>query len=315
MAISNKSKKCQQAAHANNESRRAAGSVLSRKREPQIEQGGKVWQQDAPAGRHPAVTTARTSTHIAFSVWKALFLREAVSRISAGRAAWLWLLVEPLVHVVFLLFVFTTIRMRTVGGIETAVWLMVGMLAFLMFRRTGTRTQNAVSSNQGLFTYRQVKPVDTVLVRAALEGFLMLLVAIILFSGTALFGIDIIPDDPLAVLEAFLGLWLVGVGFGLCASVAGELIPEIGKLIGFIMMPMYLISGVIYPIASVPQPYRDWLMLNPVAHGLEAARLGFASYYHAVPELSIAYLYGFALVATFFGLALHVHFQTRLIAR
>jgi capsular polysaccharide transport system permease protein len=261
------------------------------------------------------VSIHRSSTSITLSVWKALFLREAVSRISAGRAAWLWLLVEPLVHVVFLLFVFITIRMRTVGGIDTAVWLMVGMMAFLMFRRTGTRTQNAVASNQGLFAYRQVKPVDTVLVRAALEGFLTTLVAVVLFSGTALFGIDIVPDNPLAVLEAFLGLWLVGVGFGLSASVAGELVPEIGKLIGFIMMPMYLASGVIFPIASVPQPYREWLMLNPVAHGLEAARLGFAPYYHAVPELSIAYLYGFALVAIFLGLALHVRFQTRLIAR
>jgi len=257
----------------------------------------------------------RSSTGIALSVWKALFLREAVSRISAGRAAWLWLLVEPVVHVVFLLFVFITIRMRTVGGIETAVWLLAGMLAFLMFRRTASRTQNAVSSNQGLFAYRQVKPVDTVLVRAALEGFLMMMVALVLFSGAALFGVDVLPDDPLGVLEAFFGLWLVGVGFGLMASVGGELIPELNKLLGFIMMPMYLISGVIFPIASVPQPYRDWLMLNPVAHGVEASRLGFATYYHAVPELSIAYIYNFALVAIFLGLALHVRYQTRLIAR
>jgi len=261
------------------------------------------------------VTTARTSTHIAFSVWKALFLREAVSRISTGRAAWLWLLVEPVVHVVFLLFVFITIRMRTVGGIETAVWLLAGMLAFLMFRRTASRTQNAVSANQGLFAYRQVRPIDTVLVRAALEGFLMMMVALILFNGAALFGVDVLPDDPLAVLEAFFGRWLVGVGFGLMASVGGELIPELNKLLGFIMMPMYLISGVIFPIASVPQPYREWLMLNPVVHGIEAARLGFATYYHAVPELSIAYVYSFALVAVFLGLALHVRYQTRLIAR
>jgi capsular polysaccharide transport system permease protein len=122
----------------------------------------------------------------------------------------------------------------------------------------------------------------------------------------------LLPAQPLAVLEAFFGLWLVGLGFGLVTSVAVELVPEIGRLLGFIMRPMFLLSGVIFPISAVPQPYRDWLMLNPVAHGLEAARLGFSSYYHAVPELSVAYIYGFALVTIFLGLALHRHFAVRL---
>jgi len=261
------------------------------------------------------MNTTRTPTNITLSVWKALFLREAVSRLSAGRAAWLWLLLEPIVHVVFMLFIFTIIRMGKVGGIDTVVWLMVGMLAFFMFTRTGTQTQNAVKSNRGLFTYRQVKPVDTVLVRAALEGFITILVAIILFSSAALFGISTLPDNPLLVLEAFFGLWLVGMGFGLMASVAGELIPELEKVIGFVMTPLYFASGVIFPITVVPQPYRDWLLLNPMAHGLEAARLGFAPYYHAVPELSIAYIYGFALGAIFLGLALHGRFASRLIAQ
>ncbi len=256
---------------------------------------------------------ARTSTGITFSVWKALFLREAVSRLSAGRAAWLWLLVEPLISVVFLLFIFTGFRMHTVGGINTVIWLMVGMMAFLMFRRTGTQTQNAVDANRGLFTYRQVKPIDTVLMRAALEGFVTLLITLILFCAAALFEIDITPEDPLLVLEAFFGLWLVGMGFGLITSVVGELIPELGKISSFVMTPLYFASGAMIPLASISQPYRDWLMFNPVAHGLEAARLGFASYYHAPSQLSVFYLYAFALVVIFFGLALHVRYATRLI--
>lgn len=261
------------------------------------------------------MNSVRTPAVVTLSVWKALFLREAVSRLSAGRGAWLWLLLEPVVHIVFLMFIFAIIRMHVVGGVDTAVWLMVGLLAFFMFRRTATQAQNAVDSNQALFAYRQVKPADTVLVRAALEGFLMVLVAIILFGGAGLFGLGIVPADPLAVLEAFFGLWLVGLGFGLMASVAIELVPELGKFLGLAMTPLYFFSGVIFPIAQVPQPYRDWLLLNPVVHGLEAARLGFAPYYHAVPGLSTAYTYSFALLSIFLGLALHVRFAMRLIAK
>jgi capsular polysaccharide transport system permease protein len=259
--------------------------------------------------------SARSSTVITLSVWKALFLREALGRISSGRAAWFWLLAEPVFNVAYLLIIYTVIRVRTVGGIDTAVWLIVGMLAFFMFRRTAAQLMNGIAANQALFTYRQVKPVDTLLVRGALEAFLMIIVTVILLAGAALFGHSVLPADPLAVLEAFLGLWLVGVGFGLTTSVAIQLVPELGKVIGLIMRPLYILSGVMVPIAAVPQPYRDWLLLNPVAHGLEAARLGFAPYYHAVPELSIAYIYQFALVSIFLGLALQRHFALKLVTQ
>lgn len=259
--------------------------------------------------------SSRSSVEITLSVWKALFLREALSRLFSGRATWFWLLAEPVFHVSYVLFLFTVIRVRTVGGIEATVWLLVGMLAFFMFRRTGTQVMNAVSANQALFAYRQVKPVDTLIARGGLEGVLMIAVAGILLTGAALFGYSVVPADPLGVLAAFLGLWLVGMGFGLVTSVAGELVPELGRLLNLIMMPMYLVSGVIFPLSTVPHPYRDWLMLNPVAHGLEAARQGFASYYHAVPELSVAYLYGIALFSVFLGLALHRHFALRLVTQ
>lgn len=257
----------------------------------------------------------RSPIAVTIAVWKALFLREALSRLFAGRASWFWLVAEPVLHVAYLMFIFTAIRVRTVGGIDTAVWIMVGMLGFFMFRRTGTQVMNAIGANQALFAYRQVKPIDTLLVRGALEGFLMIIITSVLLAGATVFGHSVIPADPLAVLEAFLALWVFGIGFGLTTSVAVELIPETGRILRLLMMPLYILSGVMLPLSAVPQPYRDWLMLNPIAHALEAVRLGFAPYYHAVPETSIAYLYGFALASLFLGLALHRRFALRLATR
>jgi len=154
-----------------------------------------------------------------------------------------------------------------------------------------------------------------VLVRAGLEGFLTILVAMILTVGLYFYGVDIIPDDPLAVLAATFGLWLMGLGFGLVCSVLIKLISESDKLINLAMMPLYMISGVIFPITSVPQPYRDWLLFNPLAHGVEASRLGMSSYYHAFPELDLGYLYKFALASIFLGLALHNRFERKLVMK
>lgn len=256
--------------------------------------------------------SARSSLTVTLSVWKALFLRESLSRLFAARGAWFWLVAEPVFHVAYLMVIFTVIRVRTIGGIDTGIWIMIGLLAFFMFRRTGTQVMNAVTANQALFAYRQVKPADTVLVRGVLEAVLMTVISFVLLLGAAFFGFGVVPADPLAVMEAFFGLWLVGMGFGLTTSVATELVPELGRVLKLAMMPLYLLSGVLFPISAVPLPYRDWLLLNPVAHGLEAARLGFAPYYHAVPGLSLGYLYGFALVSVFLGLALHRRFALRL---
>ncbi|HEY0719762.1 MAG TPA: ABC transporter permease [Gammaproteobacteria bacterium] len=258
------------------------------------------------------MATARTPIGVTFSVWKALFLREAVHRLFGSRAAWVWLLLEPVVHIAFIVVIMTVVRMRSVGGIDTAVWIMVGMVGFFMFKRAASQGMNAVGSNQALFAYRQVKPVDTVLVRAGLEAFLMLLVSFVLFAGAGILGLDVVPVNPLAALEGIFGLWLIGLGFGLIGSVASALIPELGKIIELMMTPLYFLSGVMLPIIHIPMPYREWLMYNPLPNGLEAVRLGFFPYYQAVPETSIAYLYTFALIMVFFGLALHVRFALRL---
>ncbi|MCC2632543.1 MAG: transporter [Ramlibacter sp.] len=267
-----------------------------------------------PIGKQIGVTP-RTSFEVTRSVWKALLLRESLTRLFSSRGAWFWLLAEPMFHIAYLMVIFTVIRVRHIGGFETAAWIMIGLLSFLAFRRTASQSMNAVHANQALFTYRQVKPVDTVLTRVLLEGVLMVVVTGTVVSAAVFFGVDAVPDDPLAVMAVFFGMWLLGMGFALTMSTVIELLPEVGKVVGFIMTPLYFVSGVIFPIASVPPPYREWVMLNPLAHGVEAARKSFAEHYHGAPETDVSYIYGFAIVLLFLGLALHRTFARKLVTK
>lgn len=256
-----------------------------------------------------------SSLTITLSVWRALFLREAITRLSAGRAAWVWLLLEPAAHMALMAFIFATIRMRVVNGMHVIIWLLVGLLGIFMFMRTATQSKNAVNSNKALFAYRQVKPVDSVITRAYLEAFITCLIAILMFAGVALMGILQLPNDPMLLMSAFFSLWLIGLGYGLVTSVIGDLVPEIDKILKFVMPPTYMLSGVIFPIDSIPYPYREWLLYNPIAHGLEAARVSISPYYHGFPELNLAYTYGFASVLIFIGLVLHIRFATQLVMK
>lgn len=246
-------------------------------------------------------------------VWKALFLRESLDRLFGSRFSWFWLFAEPITHIAFFSFIFTIFRIRHIGGIDVLIWLMIGMVAFFTFRRTSMQAMNALDSNQALFYYRQVHPVDAVLVSAALEGFLMSIEIVLLVLGIAMLGFSLKPTNLITILLALGGLWLLGVGLGLIFSVAKGLTREFSWVVKFIMRPLYFISGVIIPISNIPNPYREWLMLNPIAHGIEAARLGFAPYYHSAPEVSMSYLWLSSLVLVTLGLALHRNYSKKLV--
>ncbi|WP_199265123.1 ABC transporter permease [Alcaligenes faecalis] len=257
----------------------------------------------------------RSPMAVTWSVWRALFLREALDRLFDMRAAWFWLLMEPVLHISFVTFIFTVIRLRTVGGIDVTIWLVVGMLAFFMFRRTSIQVMYAADSNKPLFAYRQVHPFDTAIARASLEAFLMALVATVILIAVALLGHDVRPDDPLQVFTSMFALWLFGVGYGLIASVLMALVRETEHILKILMMPLYLMSGVIMPISAVPQPFRTLLLFNPLVHGLEYVRHGFSDYYHMVAGVSLAYLYAWGVVSLFLGLVLYRRFSQQLVMK
>lgn len=257
----------------------------------------------------------RNSLRITLSVWKALLLREALARLFSSRGAWFWLIAEPVAHMGILGFLYAGIRQHTIGGIDTLVWLVLGVQGFFLFRRTANQTGGAIDSNRALFAYRQVLPIDTVLMRGVLELILMVAVVLVVLFGLSLMGHDVMPADPLMVLEAFFGLWLLGCAVGLIVSAGTEIAPEVRQITNLVMMPLYFVSGVMFPIASIPEPYRDWFLINPIAHGLECVRQGFSSYYYAAPGAGISYLYSIAISGIFIGLLLHRRFANLMVTK
>lgn len=257
----------------------------------------------------------RSSLSITFSVWQAIFLREALDRLFDMRAAWFWLLMEPVCHIGFIALVWRAIRTEVINGVDVSVWVMVGMLGFFLFRRTAIQVMYAIDCNRVLFAYRQVKPFDTAIVRAGLEAFLMAFISAMILTVATLLGHATVPDDPLLVMLVVQGLWLLGLGYGLITSVLIELVPELEHIFKMMMMPLYIISGVIWPISSAPPVYREFLLINPIAHGLELVRKGFVCHYHPVPGVSLSYLYTWAVIIVFIGLMLHRRFAQRLVTQ
>ena len=264
-----------------------------------------------------ALLKARSPWQVTKAVWYAMFMRELVARTMADRMAWFWMIAEPLAMVALMVF----IRSLVMGGgmmlmnAEFIPWMIVGLLGFYLFRENLTRSLAAIDMNRMLFAYRQVKPVDTVLVRCYLEFVLKTFIFILFIVGGALLELPLIPELPIEAIFAWFSLWTLGLGLGLVFSVLSTLVNEIGILVRVTTLPLLLMSGVMIPATIVPQHLQPYFLMNPIVHGVETLRMSFFQHYVTIPGIDQSYLWYWALSSMLIGLILHKHFEPRLKAR
>lgn len=258
----------------------------------------------------------RSPWQVTWSVWHALFMREVLARTTGDRMGWFWMLGEPVSFIVVMVSIREFLgRSRTIEGADFIAWLIIGITGFFLVRNAIQRGMNAIKSNQALFAYRQIKPVDTLLVRSVIEGLLKTIVLLILLIVAILAGIDSMPDDILGVFFIWVLLWLLGLGLALIVSVAVHMIPDLEHLVKMMMLPLLLISGVIFPVQNLPHQILEYLLYNPILHGLELLRAYYFDGYRSVQGISLEYLWRWILVTLALGFALHKRYELRLKAK
>ena len=104
----------------------------------------------------------------------ALFIREIKTRFGAYRLGLVWAFLEPMSFVIVHIRHSISQQWRIIvwwgnHGIPYPIFLMLGYVPFMLFSKLLTQGAAAVSANQGLFNYRQVRPIDTILARTLLE--------------------------------------------------------------------------------------------------------------------------------------------------
>jgi len=258
----------------------------------------------------------RSSWQVTLHVWHAMFMRDLTARMTADRMAAVWLFLEPVLHVMVMIGVRQLIGSgRIVPGVDFVCWLLIGIMAFFLFRDTLTRSMNGIAASQALFAYRQVLPVDTVLIRAVLEGILRTVTLLLMCGAVVFYGLDLIPHDPLGALAVWGYIWILGLGCALICSVLMTLLPELGKLVPILLMPMYILSGAMLPIQMFPYSLREYLLYNPMLHGVEAFRLCIFPNYHSMTGIDLMYLQQWAISTLLLGMLLQVRYQARLKAQ
>jgi capsular polysaccharide transport system permease protein len=266
----------------------------------------------------PALVRAPRPLGQAWAVMRAvvfaLFLRELKTRMGGRWWGIVWIIGEPVASAAVLLAMYSLAHARVIGGVDTLLFLVSGLLPFQLFKQLVLRSMESIDANQGLFAYRQVRPIDAVVARALVELVLAVAVATVAVSLLAWLGHDVSPRLPLELIGTSLLLVALGTTLGLLAAVAtGGALARARAAIRVASMPLMLVSGVAFPVAVLPPAAREALALNPLLHLLEGVRGAvFGSTYHAMPETTMAWPAAAWLVGATLALALYVQRRERL---
>jgi capsular polysaccharide transport system permease protein len=238
----------------------------------------------------------RSEWEVQRGVLFALVLREMKARVGGQWVGAVWTLIEPLAHVLLILTIFGVIRGATIHGIEFPVFMVTGLLPYFLFQHLTVRLMDGIDANRGLFSYRQVKPLDTLLSRDCVETLMNLLVYVVTLGILARLGFSVIPQGPLEVVGVNLLIALLGTGCGVFFAVVTHERPRLRSTIRMSMVLLYLSSGVIFRVDLVPREYLDLMLLNPLLHLLELSRHAFIPAYEPVYGVNALYPLFFTLV-------------------
>ncbi|KFE57650.1 ABC transporter permease [Pseudomonas syringae] len=254
--------------------------------------------------RHLSVNVLkqRSPLEIQRSVIFALLLREVRSRLSARRFGAAWALLEPVCHILILSLLFSLLRSNSVSGVDYPVFVLSGLVPFLLFRNTALRLMDSTRENRSLFAYRQIKPLDTFIARVLVETCLSASVYAILLFSFAWFGYDVSIAAPIEwAMTLLLGL-LFATGLGILLALVAHAIPGSKTAIRMMFFPLYFISGVLVPATYLPSAFMPILLLNPFLHLLELLRAEVFTTYTAVAGVSGMYVIAWTLVLIFVSL-------------
>lgn len=240
------------------------------------------------------------------SVIFALVLREMQTRFGSRRMGAFWILFEPIAHITVMVFIFTVIRGRQVPGMDFPVFFLAGMVPFFLMRNTALKLMEAVNANKALFAYPAIKPFDTFVARIIVEFSLSACVyVIILLSMGIWFGYEISIHHPLQWFSSLATGVILSFGLGLILCVLVEAMPNSRSFIRLLFMPLYLMSGVLFPVWMMPQQYMPYLLWNPFLHIVDNLRYSIFEFYPRVEGINFEYPNIFAVVCLFIGLALY----------
>ncbi|MDO5825747.1 MAG: ABC transporter permease [Methanosphaera sp.] len=220
----------------------------------------------------------------------------------------LWSLLDPLLSMILLTIVFSTLFKRVENY---PIYYLSAMTAFSLFRSGSTQAMGSIISSSGIWKVMYV-PKYIYVISAVISNFITYALSLIV-----LFGIMFVLNVKFTVFILFaslpiLILIVMTIGVGLIMATINVFFRDMQHLYGvFCTMLMYAMP-IFYPADIVPPRFRVFQIYNPVLQIINALRDCFL-YGKLYEPFSIYYSATWAVIFLVIGLLLFYKYQDKFI--
>jgi ABC-type polysaccharide/polyol phosphate export permease len=237
-------------------------------------------------------------------VW-ALAMKELRIRYKRSSLGFLWALLNPLLMMLILTAVFSTVMRIPVR--HYAVFLISALLPWTFFSQALTYSAESIVGNGELLKKvavpKAVFPVAAVISNAINFGLsllpLVVILAVLRFPFHSTWAFIPVP---------FLALMLFTMGCGFLFAAANVYFRDVSHIVQLLLTAWFYLSPVIYSLDFVPARFQPIFRLNPMLYMLNGFRDPI--YYGALPSLAvISASLGIGALALVIGYAIFARYQ------
>lgn len=197
--------------------------------------------------------------------------REIKQRYKQSILGYAWVILNPLVQMLVMAFVFSHVLRLGDLGVPYPVFLYAGLLPWTLFTGSLTASANALVGNAGLLTkiyFPRVIFVQSAILAKMVDFFLACTVFVLFLVA---FRVSV-SLNILWVIPIFLIQSLFTYAIGLLASALNLFYRDIQFVLSLGLIVWMYLTPVIYPVELFPESYRWIFQLNPMAVIVNAYR-------------------------------------------
>ncbi len=231
----------------------------------------------------------------------ALTLRETRMTFGTSHAGYAWAIVQPLVSISFLVFLFYLIGRQAPYGTSLALFFSTAILSLEMHNKLSVSLMRAFTSNKALLTYPMIKRTDTLFARCLLICFTFIIINLVFYGTLIILGLATLPTHPEQIMLAFMTALTLGFGLGCINAILYQRYQAWQHVEKLFARPLFFLSGVFYIPSNLPPEAVAIIQWNPILHIVEWVRTGYYANYES-QILDHSYLLSFAALLILIGL-------------
>lgn len=208
-----------------------------------------------------------------------LFKRDLAERYTGSLLGMVWSLLIPLAMLVVFTFVFGVIFQARWSGsssaeqslFDFAIALFIGFIMYTFVAEVLTRSPTVILQKVSYIKNIQFPVYLLPLVNVA-SGFYHFLLAFSLVILALLVSGHQMTWHAFLFFVPLIPLVLIAIGLGWFLAAAGVYVRDVQQIVIPLSQFLLFLSPVFYSLTAIPEKFRFWFSLNPLAHSIEAMR-------------------------------------------